>query len=53
MSLKILQENNYLPSMIFYYWKSLDLFKIHFGHKNFVCWPIFKILQVLLGQIEI
>ena len=28
-------------SMIFYYWKSL--FKIHFGHKNFICWPIFKI----------
>ena len=40
MSFKILRENNYLPFMIFYYWKSL--FKIQFGYKNFISWPIFK-----------
>ena len=34
MTFKILRENNYLPSMIFYYLKSL--FKIHFDHKNYI-----------------
>ena len=41
MSFKILRENNYLPSMIFYYRKSL--FKIVLGQNFFNCQQIFKI----------
>ena len=40
LSFKILLENNYLPSMIFYYRKSL--FKIVFAQNFFNCQPIFK-----------
>ena len=30
-----------------------SLFKIHFGHLNFICWSIFKMFAVLLGQTKI
>ena len=48
MSFKILRENKNLPSLIIYFWKSLWVFEIHFGHKNFICWPIFKIFAGLV-----
>ena len=44
---KILRENNYLPSIIFFYRKSL--FKMFFGAILFNCQPIFIIfLQHIL-----
>ena len=40
--LKNLRENNYFPSMMFFYKKSL--FIIVFGQNIFNCQPIFKII---------
>ena len=41
-------ENNYLPSMKFYYRKSL--FKTVIGQNFIICQPIFNFLHHILGQ---
>ena len=47
---KILRENNYIPSMIFFYRKCQ--FKIVLGHNTFNCQPIFNFLQHILEQTK-
>ena len=50
---KILEKYAFSRSSIISLANAKSLCKIHFGHKNFICSPFSKFLQVLLGQTKI